>query len=76
MKKKTATSTIQPCPFTPDELARMTPSARKLCEMVGKYPAPRDLTPEEIELLRASKHELAALAFATHTRAGARKVAV
>ena len=63
-QKTTAISTMQPSPFTPEELARMTPSARKLCEMVGKYPAPRGLTPDEIELLRASKQELSALAFA------------
>jgi hypothetical protein len=61
MKRKTVASTMQPRPFTPAELARMTPSARKLCEMVGKYPAPRRLTQQEVELLRASKRELAAL---------------
>ncbi len=55
-------------PFTPEELARMTPSARKLCELLGKYPAPRRLTHQEIELLRASKRELAALAFSKNTR--------
>lgn len=75
MEKKATSSTMEPRPFTPEELACMTPSARKLCEMVGKYPAPRDLTPTEIELLRASKRELAALAFATPTRAGAGKLA-
>lgn len=63
MKKKTVASTMHPRPFTPEELACMTPSARKLCEIVGKYPAPRDLTLQEVELLRASKQELAALAF-------------
>ena len=57
----------QPRPFTPEELARMTPSARKLCELVGKYPEPRRLTQQEIEL-RASKRELAALAFSKNTR--------
>ena len=36
----------------------MTPSTRKLCEMVGKYPQARHLTPEEIALLRASKQEI------------------
>ncbi len=69
MKKKTVASTMQPRPFTPEELARMTFAARKLCEMVGKYPTPRDLTLQEIELLRASKRELAALAFARFARA-------
>ena len=64
MKRKTVALTMQPRPFTPEELAqKMTPSARKLCEMVGKYPAPRRLTQQEVELLRASKRELAALAF-------------
>ena len=61
MKRKTIALTMQPRPFTPEELAQMTPSARKLCEMVGKYPAPRRLTQQEVELLRASKRELAAL---------------
>lgn len=36
----------------------MTPSTCKLCEMVGKHPVARHLTPEEITLLRASKQEI------------------
>jgi len=56
MKQRNAS--MQPCPFTAEELARMTPSTRKLCEMVGKYPQARHLTPEEIALLRASKQEI------------------
>jgi hypothetical protein len=39
----------------------LTPSTRKLTEMVGKNPQPRDLTAVEIELLRKSKQEIAQL---------------
>ena len=39
----------------------LTPSTRLLNQKLGISPAPRDLTPSEIELLRASKQELAAL---------------
>lgn len=37
----------------------LTPSTRKLTDMVGKNPQPRDLTAVEIELLRKSKQEIA-----------------
>ena len=40
----------------------LTPSTRLLNQKLGTSPAPRRLTPSEIELLRSSKHELAALA--------------
>ena len=53
----------------------LTPSTRLLNQKLGTSPAPRMLTPSEIELLLASKRELAALAFATPTRAGACKLA-
>jgi hypothetical protein len=39
----------------------LTPSTRLLNQKLGTSPAPRRLTPSEIELLRSSKHELAAL---------------
>lgn len=37
----------------------LTPSTRKLTDMVGENPQPRDLTAVEIELLRKSKQEIA-----------------
>lgn len=49
--------------------ASVTPSTRLLNQMLGVAPAPRRLTDDEIALLRASKRELAALAFSTRTRA-------
>jgi hypothetical protein len=45
----------------------LTPSTRLLNQKLGTSPAPRRLTPSEIELLRSSKHELAALAFSRAT---------
>ena len=53
----------------------LTPSTRLLNQKLGTSPAPRRLTPSEIELLIRSKEELAALAFATSTRASTHKVA-
>ena len=53
----------------------LTPSTRLLNQKLGTLQGPRELTPSEIELLLASKRELAALAFATPTRAGACKLA-
>ena len=47
----------------------LTASTRLLNQKLGTSPAPRRLTPSEIALLLASKHELAALALATPTRA-------
>ena len=47
----------------------LTASTRLLNQKLGISPAPRRLTPSEIALLLASKHELAALALATPTRA-------
>jgi hypothetical protein len=44
-----------------------TPSTRLLNQKLGTSPALRRLTPSEIELLRSSKHELAALAFSKVT---------
>jgi hypothetical protein len=49
--------------------ASITPSTRLLNQMLGVAPAPRRLTDDEIALMRASKRELAALAFSTRTRA-------
>lgn len=54
----------------------LTPSTRLLNQKLGISLAPRRLTPSEIALLLQSKHELAALALATPTRASAHKVAV
>ncbi|WP_461467771.1 hypothetical protein [Melaminivora sp.] len=51
----------------------LTPSTRLLNQKLGTLNGPRELTPSEIELLLASKRELAALAFATPTRAGGHK---
>ena len=53
----------------------LTLSTRLLNQKLGTLQGPRELTPSEIELLLASKRELAALAFATPTRAGAGKLA-
>jgi len=52
----------------------LTPSTRLLNQKLGTSPKPRRLTPSEIALLLQSKHELAALAFATPTRASTHKV--
>ena len=52
----------------------LTPSTRLLNQKLGISPAPRRLTPSEIALLLQSKQELAALAFATTTRASTHKV--
>jgi len=52
----------------------LTPSTRLLNQKLGTSPALRRLTPSEIELLLRSKQELAALAFATPTRASTHKV--
>ena len=52
----------------------LTPSTRLLNQKLGTLPAPRRLTPSEIELLIRSKEELAALALATLTRASTHKV--
>jgi hypothetical protein len=49
----------------------LTASTRLLNQKLGTSPAPRRLTPSEIDLLGASKRELAAQAFATPTRASA-----
>ena len=54
----------------------LTPSTRLLNQKLGTSPELRRLTPSEIELLLQSKRELAAQAFATPTRASARKVLV
>ena len=48
--------------------ASVTPSTRLLNQQLGVAPAPRRLMPSEIELLLASKRELAALAFGTQTQ--------
>ena len=53
----------------------LTPSTRLLNQKLGILSGPRELTQSEIELLLASKRELAALAFATPTRAGAGRAA-
>ncbi|MBI5906991.1 MAG: hypothetical protein HY853_00120 [Burkholderiales bacterium] len=53
----------------------LTPSTRLLNQKLGTSPAPRRLTPSEIELLLQSKRELAEQAFATPTRASTHKVA-
>ena len=52
----------------------LTPSTRLLNQKLGTSPALRRLTPSEIELLLRSKQELAALGFATPTRASTHKV--
>jgi len=52
----------------------LTPSTRLLNQKLGTSPAPRRLTPSEIELLLQSKRELAAQAMATPTRATMHKV--
>jgi len=52
----------------------LTPSTRLLNQKLGISPAPRRLTPSEIELLLQSKRELAEQAFATTTRATTHKV--
>ena len=41
-----------------DEPAGLTPSVAKLQRILGTSPAPRMLTPYEIELLRKSKREI------------------
>ncbi len=53
----------------------LTPSTRLLNQKLGTPPAPRRLTPSEIELLIRRKQELAAVAFATTTRASTHLVA-
>ena len=52
----------------------LTPSTRLLNQKLGTSPAPRRLTPSEIELLMQSKRELAEQAFATTTRASTHKL--
>lgn len=52
----------------------LTPSTRLLNQKLGISPAPRRLTPSEIELLMQSKRELAEQAFATPTRASTHKL--
>ena len=52
----------------------LTPSTRLLNQKLGTSPAPRRLTPSEIELLMQSKCELAEQAFATTTRASTHKL--
>ena len=52
----------------------LTPSTRLLNQKLGTSPAPRRLTPSEIELLVRSKQELAAQAMATVTRASKHKI--
>ncbi len=51
----------------------LTPSTRLLNQKLGISPAPRRLTPSEIELLVRSKQELAAQVMATVTRATTHK---
>ena len=41
-----------------DENTGLTPSVAKLKKLIGTSPAPRMLTPYEIELLRRSKQEI------------------
>ena len=41
-----------------DKHTRVTPSAAELQQLIGPSPAPRMLTPYEIELLRKSKREM------------------
>jgi hypothetical protein len=52
----------------------LTPSTRLLNQKLGTSPAPRRLTPSEIELLVQSKRELAEQAFATPTRASTHRL--
>lgn len=42
-----------------DKPAGLTPSAAKLRRILGASPGCRDLTPDEIELLRRAKQEIA-----------------
>lgn len=42
-----------------DDKTRLTHSAARLKRLIGTSPAPRMLTPYEIELLRKSKQEIA-----------------
>ena len=42
-----------------DKAARTTPSAAKLKQILGDSPAPRNLTPYEIDLLRKAARETA-----------------
>ncbi len=42
-----------------DKPARTTPSAAKLRQIVGASPAPRNLTPYEVDLLRKAARETA-----------------
>lgn len=61
-------------PNDPSTWGALTPATQRLNDMIGSNPAPRDLTPTEIELLIQSKREIAQRAFATLTRASTHKL--
>ena len=53
------TDTVPVDPDDPSSWGNFTPSTKRLNEMVGVITQPRQLTPEEIELLIKSKREIA-----------------
>jgi hypothetical protein len=58
----------------PSTWGSLTPSTKRLNDLIGINPEPRRLTPAEIELLMQSKREIAERAFATRTRASTHKL--
>lgn len=52
-------------PNDPSTWGALTPATQKLNDLIGINPAPRRLTPVEIELLRQSKREIAQRAMPT-----------
>jgi len=61
-------------PHDPSTWGRLTPATQRLNDLIGINPKPRQLTPEEIELLMQSKREIAERAFVTLTRASTHKL--
>lgn len=61
-------------PNDPNTWGTLTPATRRLNDLIGINPKPRQLTPEECELLLQSKREIAQRAFATLTRASTHKL--
>ena len=61
-------------PNDPSTWGPLTPATKRLNDLIGINPKPRQLTAYEIELLRQSKREIAERAFATLTRASKHKL--
>ncbi|MBK7049992.1 MAG: hypothetical protein KBC92_15215 [Giesbergeria sp.] len=67
----------EPTPVDPNDPSTwgpLTPATQRLHDLIGINPEPRQLTPEECELLLQSKREIAQRAFATLTRASTHKL--